>query len=352
MQIIHVSKTRPGSFPSLQSAILSIDDGPREKVVVCVEPGIYEEKVFIRKENIEIVGENPANTIICYGDGAYQQRPDGSRPYGTFNTAVMLFAGRDITVENITIKNTAGPGEHAGQALAIYAGADRLTFRNCRLLGYQDTVFAGYVKDFDQNPYPMLPDFFTESQVPISSSPVRNYFKDCYICGDIDFIFRPNTAFFENCEIHTERESFISAASTWEGQEYGLVFSHCALTGKDTQGVAPQNVAPKSPVSQSADTQDIDKPYTYLGRPWRDYARTAFVCCTMGSHIYPEGWDNWDKPKAEKCCTYIEYGNSGPGSADFHKEARVPFSRQLTDPGTEEHFSKEKVLGGDDGWCP
>ncbi|MCD7885791.1 MAG: pectinesterase family protein [Lachnospiraceae bacterium] len=366
MQIIHVSKTRPGSFPSLQSAVLSIEDGPREKVVICIEPGIYEEKVFIRKENIEIVGENPANTVICYGDGAYQMRPDGSRPYGTFNTAVMLFAGRDITVENITIKNTAGPGEQAGQALAIYAGADRLTFRNCRLIGYQDTVFAGYVKDFDQNPYPMLPDFFTESQVPISSSPVRNYFKDCYICGDIDFIFGPNTAFFENCEIHTERESFISAASTWEGQEYGLVFSHCALTGRDTQeeriqgregtqgGEETQGREEDQggEETRSRETQEQEACNTYLGRPWRDYARTAFVCCTMGSHIYPEGWDNWNKPKAEKCCTYVEYGNTGPGSADFHKEARVPFSRQLTDPGTAEHFSKEKVLGGEDGWNP
>ncbi|MCD7814068.1 MAG: pectinesterase family protein [Lachnospiraceae bacterium] len=330
MQTITVSKTSPASFRTLQEAVLSIDDGHKERIRIHVEPGIYEEKVFIRKENIEIIGDDPETTEICYGDGAYRLRPDGSMTYGTFNTAVILFAGRDITMENITVRNTAGPGETAGQALAIYAGADRSVFRNCRFLGYQDTIFAGYVEDFPLNHPAMHPDFFVNSEVPIGYTPIRNYFKDCYICGDVDFIFGPNAAFFEDCEIHTERHSFITAASTPIGQEYGLVFYHCNLTGRE----------------------DAEECYTYLGRPWRDFAKTAFICCTMGKQIYPEGWNNWDKPKAEAVCSYVEYGNEGPGASAQNSGARAAFSKQLDNPGIPDYFSKKNVLGGDDGWNP
>ncbi|MCD8337316.1 MAG: pectinesterase family protein [Lachnospiraceae bacterium] len=329
METIYVSKTRAGSFSSLQEAVLSIDDRHKEKIRILMESGIYEEKVYVRKNNIEIVGEDPMTTILRYGDGAYKVRSDGGGGYGTFNTAVLLLAGSDITVENITIENTAGPGEIAGQAVALYNAADRSVIRNCRLLGYQDTLFVGYVKDFPLNLRPMLPEFFTQSEIPVADHPVRNYFKDCYICGDIDFIFGPNTAFFEDCEIHTEREAFITAASTPAGQEYGLVFWHCRLTAREgVQGC-----------------------HTYLGRPWRDYAKTAFLCCVMGDHIYPAGWNNWDKPKAEATCSYIEYGNIGPGASGNHgAKMRAPFSRQLKNPGLEQYFSRKNVLCGDDGW--
>lgn len=329
MQTLVVSKNRPGAFRSLQDAILSIDDGHRETVRIMVESGVYEEKVFIRKENLEIVGEDPDTTIFRYGDGARKIRADQSGEYGTFNTAVLLLAGRDILLKNLTVENTAGPGNLAGQALALYAAADRCSFYNCRFLGYQDTIFVGSAIT-DQMKSLMLPAFFSDSGVPVSYPQLRSYFKNCYICGDVDFIFGPNTAFFDHCEIFSrkrlsEEKAFITAASTPAGQEYGLVFSHCALTGDDAPGT------------------------TYLGRPWRDFAKTAFLSCTMGSHICPEGWQNWGKARAEAVCSYIEYDNRGPGAAT---EGRAPFSRQLTNPDLAEYFSLRNVLGGEDNWTP
>ncbi len=115
MKRIHVSKTDPTAFSSLQEAVLSIPDNRTETVEIFVAPGIYEEKVFIRKENIKIIGEDPETTIFRYGDGAKKPREDGDGEYGTFNTAVILLAGKDIAVKNITIENTAGPGYRAGQ---------------------------------------------------------------------------------------------------------------------------------------------------------------------------------------------------------------------------------------------
>ena len=89
MQTIHLSRTDPDAFHSLQEAVLAIPDDRSEPVRILVSPGIYEEKVWIRKENLEIIGEQPENTIFRYGDGARKPRPDGSGEYGTFNTAVL-----------------------------------------------------------------------------------------------------------------------------------------------------------------------------------------------------------------------------------------------------------------------
>ncbi len=175
----------------------------------------------------------------------------------------------------------------------------------------------------------MLPDFFQASEVPIVHKFYRNYFKDCYVCGDVDYIFGPNTAFFDHCEIHSiarvsEGKAYITAASTPAGQEFGLVFSHCRITGEEPDSV-------------------------YLGRPWRDCAKTAFICCELGDHICPEGWQNWGKVRAEVLSDYIEYGNFGPG-ADC--SGRSPLSRCLVNPEVETYFSKENVLVGEDGWIP
>ena len=87
----------------------------------------------------------------------------------------------------------------------------------------------------------------------------------------------------------------------------------------------------------------------YLGRPWRDFAKTAFVRCTMDSHICPEGWQNWGRIRAEVLCDYVEYANEGPGAAP---EKRAPFSRQLENPQLDDYFSRENVLKGPDGWNP
>ncbi|MEZ4686401.1 MAG: pectinesterase family protein [Bacteroidia bacterium] len=65
----------------------------------------------------------------------------------------------------------------------------------------------------------------------------------------------------------------------------------------------------------------------YLGRPWRPFAKTAFLYCEMGKHIRPAGWDNWSSEEREKTTFYAEYGNTGPGAG---LSERVGWSHQLT----------------------
>ena len=121
--------------------------------------------------------------------------------------------------------------------------------------------------------------------------------------GTTDFIFGPSTAWFEDCTICSKADSYITAASTPSDQQIGYVFSNCRLTA----------------------AEGITK--VYLGRPWRPYAHTVFMNCHLGSHIRPEGWENWRNPANEKTARYAEYGNSGDGAKT---EQRVGWSRQLT----------------------
>jgi pectinesterase len=194
---------------------------------------------------------------------------------GTFRTYTVKVEGSDITFKNLTIENNAA---QLGQAVALHTEGDRLKFINCRILGNQDTIYTGAK--------------FT-----------RLYFKDCYIDGTTDFIFGPSTALFEDCIIHSKRNSYVTAASTPKEAKYGYVFKHCKLTAEP----------------------GVDK--VYLGRPWRPYAYTLFIECELGKHIVLAGWHNWGKQSNEETARYMEYKNTGEGA---NASERVAWSKQLT----------------------
>ena len=129
---------------------------------------------------------------------------------------------------------------------------------------------------------------------------------------------------FDQCVIHSKRNSYITAASTLQGATHGFLFYQCKLTA--APGVTE----------------------VYLGRPWRPYAQTVFMECELGEHILPEGWHNWNKPQAEKQVLYGEYKNYGKGA---DTDNRVKWSQQLTEQQAEE-YSIKNVLEGKDGWAP
>ncbi|MEA2734911.1 MAG: pectinesterase, partial [Humisphaera sp.] len=124
------------------------------------------------------------------------------------------------------------------------------------------------------------------------------------------------------CHIHSKNGGYVTAAATKPAQPYGFVFLDCVLTGKGERA--------------------------FLGRPWRDDAAVAFIRCELGNHIQPAGWDNWRNPAREKTARFVEYRNTGPGSA---RAARVAWSHELTDDQAARYTTKN-ILGGDDHWDP
>ena len=287
-----VSRDGTGDFRTLQEAVESARAFMDYTVTIYVKNGVYKEKVIVPSwvENIDIIGEDRDKTIITYDDHANINK------MGTFRTYTVKVEGSDITFKNLTIENNAA---QLGQAVALHTEGDRLKFINCRILGNQDTIYTGAK--------------FT-----------RLYFKDCYIDGTTDFIFGPSTALFENCMIHSKRNSYVTAASTPKEAKYGYIFKHCKLTAEP----------------------GVDK--VYLGRPWRPYAYTLFIECELGKHIVLAGWHNWGKQSNEETARYMEYKNTGEGA---NASERVAWNKQLTKKEAEA-VTVDAIFGTQSNWNP
>lgn len=294
---IFVARDGTGEFRTLSEAIEVCRAFMDYTKVIYVKKGLYKEKVVVPQwlTNIEIVGEDRDETIITYDDHANIKLPGTDRGMGTFRSYTMRVEGNGITFKNITIENNAA---QLGQAVALHTEGDRLTFINCRLLGNQDTIYTG-------------------------TAGTRLYFKDCYIDGTTDFIFGPSTAWFENCTIHSKRNSYVTAASTPKDVKYGYVFNNCRLTA------------------------DPGVTKVYLGRPWRDYGYTLFMNCELGAHIRPEGWHPWQKERMNTA-RYLEYNNRGEGAST---EGRAAWSRRLTKKEATE-VTLQNVFTIRDTWTP
>ncbi len=299
---IVVSPDGHGDYMTVQEAIDAVPDYSHGHITsMYIRKGSYCENVHIphSKFRMHIVGEDAANTVITYNKAAKAQWPGYDFNIGTSGSATIYIHSSYVTFENLTFANTAGEGKEVGQAVAVFTDGDFLFFKNCRFIGNQDTLYTygRYGKD---------------------GGIKRNYFLDCYIEGTTDFIFGPSIAYFENCHIHSKKNSYVTAASTLKGQKYGYVFVNCRLTA----------------------AEGITK--CYLGRPWGAYARTVFIGCELGSHILPEGWHDWEKPgkpDTKKNSYYAEYNNYGPGAA----EARVKWSHRLS-ARQAAAYSFEKVM--------
>jgi len=323
-----VASDGSGDFKSIQEAITNISPNNRELITIYIKNGVYKEKVKIDRPCLHLVGEKTANTIITFDDHAKKLLPNGE-PMNTFNSYSIYIGGHDFTAENITFENSSGDGRIVGQAIAAYVDADRAAFKNCRFLGCQDTLFTG---PLPKNPTPLGLNLIHPtlgSGTEEYTGPVRQYFENCLIRGDIDFIFGSATAVFNNCEIFVndrqERiNGYITAASTSPRQAFGYVFLNCKLSGE----AGPSSV--------------------FLGRPWRDFAKVAFINCLMGDEIIPEGWHNWDKPEREKTVDFVEALSQGPGA---NVTARVKWSKILNSQEAEK-FTIAKILSGTDAWNP
>ena len=289
-----------GDYLTVQEAIDAAPDalhGGQYRILI--KPGIYRERVIIpwNKRHLLLKGLDAMNTVIVYGNAAPQPWPGyAASTIGTSGSATLFVHAEDVTLEDLTVENDAG---RVGQAVALFTNGDRFTARRCRFLGNQDTLytFGKYTED---------------------GGHIRNAFFDCYIEGTTDFIFGSSRAWFERCEIRSKAESYVTAASTVEGQPFGYVFKDCRLTADP----------------------GVEK--VYLGRPWRPYAQTVFLHCELGSHIRPEGWHNWNDPSKEKTAYYAEYDCYGPGAGTA---GRVGWAHRLT-PAEAARYTWDAVMPG------
>ncbi len=280
-----------GGFPTVQAALDAAPKGGHLPHVIRLGAGTFRGKIVAApgKGPIHLVGAGPGVTVLAHDDFADEPTaPTGDsappRKLGTAASASVSLRSDDLVAEGITFRNDHGKGS---QAVALEVAGQRLVFRRCEIVGWQDTL-----------------------HVRRGSA----MFKDCLVSGHCDFIFGGGAAWFEGCEIRSLEPGFITAPSTDAKELYGLVFSRCRFTPE----AAPWK--------------------TFLGRPWQPHGSVVILNSSLPATIRPEGWDNWGNPANEKTARFAEGGNTGPGA---DRSQRVAWSREL---GREEMRSLNPML--------
>jgi pectinesterase len=292
---IIVTKDGSGNYTSVQEAFNAIPSGNKKPITIFIKKGIYKEQLVLDslKDFVTLIGEDKNETVLTFDNHQGTILPNGDT-VNTLTSASFFIYASHFKAENITFENNAG--FTAGQAVAVFASGDQLSFFNCRFVGFQDVLFCFRMGS-------------------------RQYYKDCYIEGTTDFIFGSATAVFQNCRIHSKKRSHVTAASTPKEIKYGFIFFDCKLAGDPgLNGVS-------------------------LGRPWRPYASVTYIHCEIGDHILPEGWNNWRNPANEKTARYAEYKDFGVGA---NIEGRVKWAKQLNDEEAKAYTIKN--IFGD--WNP
>lgn len=283
-----------GDFKTVQEAINAVPDFRKIPTTIFIKNGTYKEKLNLSasKKLVKMIGESVDKTILTFDDWAQKKNAFGEEK-GTSGSSSFYIYGEGFSAENITFQNSAGP---VGQAVALFVAGDKAKFTNCKMLGFQDTLYTyGYGS--------------------------RQYYYKCYIEGTVDFIFGSSTAVFDDCEIFCKKGGYVTASSSPDTSKYGYVFINSKITGD-----APANSF-------------------YLGRPWRPYAKAVFINCDLGNMIKAEGWNNWGKESNEKTAFYAEYNSKGAGA---NPNNRVKWSFQLNE-NTVKDYTLDKIFNG---WSP
>ncbi len=282
---IKVAQDGSGDFADIAEAVLAVPyDTP---ACIRIGPGIYREKLVCEKRSITLRGAGPDKTKLVWGDGGKLPHPDG-RITHTFRSYTAFFSGDELTVEDMTIENDAGPGSKAGQAVAAYVDSSRAIFRNVHLLGNQDTLFCAPLPEKEREK-----DGFLGPRGLAPRKPTAQYYHNCTIAGDIDFIFGGGDALFEQCTLRTVNNhiphSYVTAPSG-SAEGLGFVFWDCDFVSDCPAGTV------------------------YLGRPWRPTGKTAMLDCRIGAHIAPAGFSPWNDRTDTDLARFAEAGSTGPGA--------------------------------------
>ena len=307
----YVAADGTGDYYSIQRAI---DVAPAGAVIL-VAPGSYREVLTIDKPNMQLRSANPdASKTIIVNDRSASSTGTTSR------SATVNVHGDGFIAENITFQNdfnaTHPQQKEGSQAVALMITADRAILHNVRLLGNQDTLYArshGCTGDGAER----------------RCTAARQYFSDCYIEGNIDFIFGDGKTVFDHCEIHS---------NPWSG---GFVTAQSKLYPEQDSGY----LIYKSRLTAEAGTSNV-----YLGRPWRPYSTVTYIDTEMGAHIEAAGWHEWNPGQTTSLNTasYSEFGSTGPGAKLNERDAHG----KLLSAGDAAHFTPAEFLRGTDHWNP
>ncbi|KAK7454400.1 pectinesterase [Colletotrichum acutatum] len=262
-----------GKYTSIQKAVDAASSG----AVIFIQPGTYNEQVLI-----------PANkgALTIYGYTADDQDYSknqvtvtnslGADVAGSNDASGTFRAKNDnLKVYNINIVNSRGKGV---QAIALSAYGNQQGYYGIQAKGYQDTILSNQGK---------------------------HYFHKSYVEGATDFIFGQKAiAWFEACTLAISGKGYITAS------------------GRDSSSNPSWYVINKATVKALSGVGDGQ---TFLGRPWRTFARVVVQNSNLGAVVNAAGWSKWGSNPTDNV-VYQEYANTGKGASG----TRASFSKKIS----------------------
>ncbi|MES2772799.1 MAG: pectinesterase family protein [Bacteroidota bacterium] len=225
-----VDPSGKAGFKTIQEAVNGLPDSSKEDRIVFVKNGIYKEQVYIGKSHVVLQGESRDQTIIT---GSIADVIYGCEHPGDRNSAVVNLDGNDITITNITLKNTWGL-DH-GDSLTIQC-PDRKTGL-LKAIMLKKTAHQFVLRSFKSTRLKVIGctilGWGNDAVSPWNSDSGMYYFKDCIMQGATDFYCPRGLAYAENC-------TFISldpgTAAIWHdghaNKEMKSVWVNCSFTGE------------------------------------------------------------------------------------------------------------------------
>ncbi|KAL1220174.1 putative pectinesterase/pectinesterase inhibitor 33 [Cardamine amara subsp. amara] len=302
-----VAQDRSGHFRSIQAAInYAAGRRIKSRFVIYVKSGVYRENIDVGNDNhyIMLVGDGARKTIITSGRSV-------QHGYTTYNSATAGFGGQRFVAKDMTFINTAGPLR--GQAVAVRSSSDLAVFYRVGIHGFQDTLYI-------------------HSQ--------RQFYRECYISGTIDFIFGNAAVVFQNCMILVRRPLH-GQANVITAQGRGDPFQNTGITIHSSRIMAAPDLKPV-----------IQAYKTYLGRPWQAYSRVTIMKTYIDNSISPLGWSPWLRGSnfALNTVFYGEYKNFGPGSSTRWRVRWKGF-HAITSTAVASRFTVGSLIAGG-SWLP
>ncbi|KAL2943826.1 Pectinesterase 2.1 [Bienertia sinuspersici] len=294
-----VAKDGSGNFTTVAEAVASAPDKGKQRYVIYVKEGVYEENVEVgkKKKNVMIVGDGMNLTVITGNENVV----DGNT---TFRSATLAAVGDGFILQDICIQNTAGPEKH--QAVALRVGADQSVINRCQINAYQDTLYA---------------------------HSLRQFYAHSSISGTIDFIFGNAAVVVQNCQLIVrqpmkgQKNMVTAQGRTDPSQNTGTSIQYCDIIASSDLGPV-QGQFP-----------------TFLGRPWKNFSRTVVMQSNISDVIDPQGWFEWDGDFALDTLYYGEYMNYGLG-ADTSKRVNWTGYHIITDVNVAKSFTVGEFIQG------
>ena len=284
-----VASDGSGDFASVQGAIDFVPAANTQRRFVLIRKGVYQELVHLNnKPLVTLHGEDRSGTVIAYANNS------------NFNPSARSVVGvdtADATIENLTVRNLTPKG--GSQAETVRTNGARFYLRNCDLFSFQDTL-----------------------QLNGSA-----YVENCYIEGDVDFLWGTAAAYFVNCELRNVTSSRYYVQSRTPQNQPGFVYVNCRLTGGP--GVTGTVLARIDP------------------NVFPD-SNVVYINSAMGPQISPLGWQ-LDNATSSSTIRFWEYHSTDLAGGALDVSQRIASSRQLTDAEATQWRDSSFVLSG---WTP